>query len=90
MAISSLLRKMAREEYSGIYKREMQVFAVGKWESSAGRMVTVGIGWNPSSEAGSAGDPAVHTTFSFGLHVKVRGKLKCFLTCPEVHKFLPL
>lgn len=35
----------------------MQVFAVGKWESSAGRMVTDGMGWKPSSDAGKAGEP---------------------------------
>lgn len=33
----------------------MQVFAVGRWLSSAGRTVTLGIGWKPSSLAGSAG-----------------------------------
>lgn len=35
----------------------MHVFAVGKCASSAGRILTVGIGWKPSSDAGSAGDP---------------------------------
>lgn len=35
----------------------MHVLAVGRWASSAGRMVTVGIGWKPSSEAGKAGEP---------------------------------
>lgn len=40
-----------------MYNLEIQVLAVGKCESSAGRMVTLGIGWNPSSDAGSAGDP---------------------------------
>ena len=35
----------------------MQVLADGRWPSSAGRMVTDGIGWNPSSDAGRDGDP---------------------------------
>ena len=29
----------------------MQVLAEGKWLSSAGRIVTEGMGWKPSSEA---------------------------------------
>ena len=41
----------------GIYKRDIHVFAVGRWVSSAGRMVTEGKGWKPSSDAGNAGDP---------------------------------
>lgn len=57
MAITNLLRKIVLLEYKGIYKRDIQVFAVGKWESSAGLIVTEGSGWNPSSEAGSAGEP---------------------------------
>lgn len=35
----------------------MQVFAVGRCESSAGLMVTDGMGWKPSSDAGKAGEP---------------------------------
>lgn len=35
----------------------MQVLAEGKCPSSAGLIVTDGIGWNPSSDAGRAGDP---------------------------------
>uniref|UniRef100_A0A182P624 Uncharacterized protein n=1 Tax=Anopheles epiroticus TaxID=199890 RepID=A0A182P624_9DIPT len=50
-------KDLTRRHHSGIYSREMQVFAVGRCESSAGRIVTDGIGWNPSSEAGSAGEP---------------------------------
>lgn len=57
MASSSLCRSTALLEYSGMYRREMHVFAVGRWASSAGRIVTDGIGWKPSSEAGSAGEP---------------------------------
>ena len=57
IAIRSLLFKIALEEYSGTYNLEIHVLADGRWESSAGRIVTDGIGWNPSSEAGSAGDP---------------------------------
>ena len=47
----------------------MQVFADGKCRSSAGRIVTEGIGWKPSSEAGRAGDPVQKKTkscFSIG------------------------
>ena len=57
IAIRSLLFKIAFEEYSGTYNLEIHVLADGKCESSAGRIVTEGIGWNPSSEAGRAGDP---------------------------------
>lgn len=57
IASSNLCLRMARLEYRGIYKRDMHVLAVGKWASSAGRIVTDGIGWNPSSDAGNAGDP---------------------------------
>lgn len=57
MAINSLCLSIVRLLYSGIYNLEIHVLAVGKCESSAGRMVTLGIGWNPSSDAGSAGDP---------------------------------
>ena len=42
----------------------MQVLAEGKWVSSAGRMVTDGMGWNPSSEAGNAGEPVQKKTKS--------------------------
>jgi hypothetical protein len=35
----------------------MQVLAEGRWLSSAGLMVTLGIGWKPSSLAGKAGEP---------------------------------
>ena len=55
MACNILALSMALEEYRGMYSREMQVFAVGKWLSSAGLTVTLGIGWNPSSDAGRAG-----------------------------------
>lgn len=57
IASRSLWRNTALLEYSGMYSREMQVLAVGRCASSAGRIVTDGIGWNPSSDAGSAGDP---------------------------------
>ena len=33
----------------------MQVLAVGRCSSSAGRIVMLGMGWNPSSLAGNAG-----------------------------------
>ena len=33
----------------------MHVLAVGRWLSSAGRTVMLGMGWNPSSLAGNAG-----------------------------------
>lgn len=39
------------------------MLAVGKCASSAGRIVTDGIGWNPSSEAGKAGEPVQKYTF---------------------------
>ena len=38
-----------------MYRREMHVLAVGSWWSCAGFTVTVGLGWKPSSLAGSAG-----------------------------------
>lgn len=66
MANNSLDRKIARVEYKGIYRRLMQVFAVGRCESSAGLMVTDGIGWNPSSEAGRAGEPVQKYTWDKG------------------------
>ena len=47
----------------------MQVLAEGKCRSSAGLIVTEGMGWNPSSEAGKAGDPVQKKTkscFSMG------------------------
>lgn len=44
MANRSLDFKMAFDVYSGMYKREIQVFAVGKCWSSAGRIVMLGIG----------------------------------------------
>ena len=59
IAINNLLFKIALDEYNGTYNLEIQVLADGRWESSAGRIVTDGIGWNPSSEAGSAGDPEI-------------------------------
>lgn len=64
MAISILLRKIDLLEYRGIYSRDIHVLAVGRWESSAGLMVTDGNGWNPSSEAGRAGDPVQKYTFN--------------------------
>lgn len=57
MASKSLCLKTALLEYNGIYNREIHVLAVGKWASSAGRIVTDGIGWKPSSDAGRAGEP---------------------------------
>lgn len=66
MANNSLDRKIARVEYKGIYRRLMQVFAVGRCESSAGLIVTDGIGWNPSSEAGKAGEPVQKYTCEQG------------------------
>lgn len=47
-----------------MYSLDIQVFAVGKCVSSAGRMVTDGNGWNPSSEAGKAGDPVQKYTYN--------------------------
>ena len=38
------------------------MLAEGRWPSSAGLMVTDGIGWKPSSEAGRAGDPEIEST----------------------------
>lgn len=55
MARMILLRSTTLDEYSGIYSRDIQVLAVGRWSSSAGRIVMLGIGWNPSSLAGRAG-----------------------------------
>ena len=46
---------MALELYSGIYNRDIHVLAVGRWLSSGGLTVMVGIGWNPSSLAGRLG-----------------------------------
>ncbi|KAF9415190.1 hypothetical protein HW555_007066 [Spodoptera exigua] len=63
MASSNLCLSTCREEYSGMYNREIHVLAVGRCASSAGRMVTEGIGWKPSSEAGSAGDPVQKYTY---------------------------
>ena len=57
IASNSLARRIWRLLYSGTYNLEMHVFAVGRCESSAGRIVTLGIGWKPSSEAGKAGEP---------------------------------
>lgn len=51
----SLALSIALVEYNGMYSRDMQVLAVGRWSSSAGRMVILGIGWKPSSLAGRAG-----------------------------------
>jgi hypothetical protein len=45
----------------GLRYLEMQVLADGRWPSSAGRIVTDGMGWKPSSEAGSAGEPGITT-----------------------------
>ena len=42
----------------------MQVLALGRCESSAGLMVTLGMGWKPSSLAGRAGDPVQKYTRS--------------------------
>lgn len=55
MAKMILLRSTTLDEYRGIYSRDIQVLAVGRWSSSAGRIVMLGIGWNPSSLAGRAG-----------------------------------
>lgn len=44
MASKSLWRKTALLEYNGIYNRDIHVLAVGKCASSAGRIVTDGIG----------------------------------------------
>lgn len=46
-----------------MYNLLMQVLAVGRCESSAGLIVTDGIGWNPSSDAGKAGDPVQKYTY---------------------------
>jgi len=62
-----------------MYNREMQVLAVGRCESSAGRMVTLGIGWKPSSEAGKAGDPVQKYTNS------CLSKLLIFSTIDQSH-----
>lgn len=55
IASASLARRVDLLEYSGMYRREMQVLAVGRCSSSAGLIVILGIGWNPSSLAGKAG-----------------------------------
>ena len=55
MARMILLRSTILEENGGMYRRNIQVLAVGRWSSSAGRIVMLGIGWNPSSLAGRAG-----------------------------------
>lgn len=47
-----------------MYNLLMQVLAVGRCESSAGLIVTDGIGWNPSSDAGNAGDPVQKYTYA--------------------------
>ncbi len=47
---------------------EMQVLAEGRCPSSAGRIVTEGIGWNPSSEAGREGEPNVRKIKSCSRH----------------------
>lgn len=44
MANRSLWRRTALLEYNGIYNRDIHVLAVGKCTSSAGRIVTDGIG----------------------------------------------
>lgn len=64
IAKSNLLRNIDLLEYRGMYNLDIQVFAVGKWVSSAGRMVTDGNGWNPSSDAGKAGDPVQKYTYN--------------------------
>ena len=61
MRYSASKTKHALIESSAIYL-EMQVLAEGRWPSSAGLMVTDGIGWKPSSEAGRAGDPEIEST----------------------------
>ena len=43
----------------------MHVLADGRWVSPAGRIVTEGIGWKPSSEAGRAGDPGIKDNFDY-------------------------
>ena len=43
----------------------MHVLAEGRWPSSAGLMVTDGIGWKPSSEAGRAGEPEIGIRAAF-------------------------
>ena len=43
----------------------MHVLAEGRWLSPAGRIVTDGIGWKPSSDAGRAGEPARGVWFAF-------------------------
>ncbi len=40
----------------------MHVLAEGRWLSPAGLMVTLGIGWKPSSDAGNAGEPENNAT----------------------------
>lgn len=57
IANNNLCLNTVRLLYNGMYNRDIHVFAVGKWVSSAGRIVTDGIGWKPSSLAGNAGDP---------------------------------
>ena len=48
----------------------MQVLAEGRWLSPAGRMVTEGIGWKPSSEAGRAGEPGKNIDYIETLIIK--------------------
>ena len=62
IARSNFVPSIFFDEYSGIYSLEMQVFADGNRNSSAGLIVMLGIGWNPSSIAwqGRAWCPEIH------------------------------
>ena len=64
----------------------MQVLADGRWLSSAGLIVTLGIGWNPSSLAGRAGEPRGQDIFILS---RIQGRHRAG-TCPEVDQVLLL
>ena len=61
----------------------MQVLAEGRWLSPAGRIVTDGIGWKPSSDAGRAGEPEVRKGERFILFVPQCCFLKLTVKIPE-------
>lgn len=72
MANNSLPRSIDLLEYNGMYSRDIQVLAVGKCVSSTGRIVTDGNGWNPSSDAGKAGEPVQKYTY-FKIYISING-----------------
>lgn len=60
----------------------MQVLAVGKCVSSAGRIVTDGNGWKPSSDAGKAGDPVQKYTFGGEMRINKMQIIAQFFLLP--------